>query len=107
MATLKWLGTGALMVALMAGMASTVAHAQKKPPHQGYACQAETYSGKPGIIQVAARSRKDAVAIASKTEATTFGGMSTATRSIVQCIRPSEEKFSDREFQRSFEQMDR
>lgn len=107
MATMKWLGTGALTVALAAAMASTAVHAQKKPPHQGYACQAETYSGKPGIIQVAARSRKDAVAIASREEATTFEGMPTATRSIVQCILPDEEKFSDREFQRSFEQMDR
>lgn len=97
---------GILCLCVLA-MTSGLAAAQVRDlPQNSYACHVLTRTAFPALVLVQANDTEQAIAVAQRSQATTFDGTAAQTLEVVECILPSAEKFSDESFQLKFEQMD-
>lgn len=81
------------------------AQARDLPPNS-YACHVLTRTAFPALVLVQANDTEQAIAVAQRSQATTFDGTAAQTSEVVQCILPPAEKFKDESFQLKFEQLD-
>lgn len=76
-------------------------------PQNSYACQATTSTAIPALVLVQANDVTEAVAVAQRSKAITFDGVSVRPATVVQCVLTPDEKFNDSSFQQNYDKMDR
>lgn len=98
----------AILWLCVAAMTGGIGAAQaREMPQNAYACHVMTRTAFPALVLVQANDVQQAIAMAQRSQATTFDGVAAQTAEVVQCILPSAEVFQDESFRLNFEKMDR
>lgn len=92
-----------LAALLLAGLASMSSGAAM--PETEFACKVRVLGGKIGLVLVQADTRALAEKSAVGVQAFTTDDMRGRTTSVLECIVPNEERFSDYQFQQFFENL--
>jgi len=76
-------------------------------PQNSYACHVTTSTAIPAVVLVQANNMTEAVAVAQRSKAVTFDGVSVRPATVVQCVALPDEKFNDATFQQNYDKMGR